>query len=41
MKELLSGGEPAGTLAIAMKKRSAGQIEEQVDEWAAQLVEKG
>jgi len=41
MKELLSDGEPAGTLAVAMKKRSAGQLEQRVNEWAAQLVEKG
>jgi flavodoxin len=40
MKELLAGAELAGTLAVAMKKRSADQIRERIDDWATQLVAK-
>jgi hypothetical protein len=36
MRELLSGAELLGTLAIAMKGQTDDQIEKRVDEWADQ-----
>lgn len=37
MKGLFSGGEPAGTLAIAVKKQLAGEQREKIDDWASKL----
>ena len=37
MKGLLSGGEPVGTLAIAMKKRLTEKLSTQIDDWASKL----
>jgi flavodoxin len=37
MKELLSGGEPAGALAVAMKKQLTEEIRKQVDDWSSRL----
>jgi flavodoxin len=33
MKELISGGQVVGTLAVAMKKQTEEQIEERVNQW--------
>jgi len=41
MKGLLSGEEPAGTLAVAMKKQLTEGIKKQVDDWASQLAGQG
>jgi flavodoxin len=37
MKRLLSGGEPAGTLAIAMKKQLTDEIKKRLEDWASRL----
>lgn len=37
MKGLLSGSDPAGTLAIAVKKQLTDEIRKQVDDWASKL----
>jgi flavodoxin len=38
MKELLSGAELAGTLAIAMKGQGEDRIEKRITDWASQLI---
>ena len=37
MKGLLPGGEPAGTLAIAMKKQLTEEIGKKIDDWTSRL----